>query len=1157
MAYMDDMAIEREKSRQKMLEGKTPLLGEDTQAALQSLIKSPDALSQLQQLLGAPGRAPKGVTQTPTNPLQVAPGTGARLGAAPEAKYDSGSPDLGGVLKGLFDKAKIAKGSTITKSDEKTGGGRSDSIRGQNYARPKLGEAGAPAVAEAIPGMKPGFDASKLPAGSPAAVAYMHEKAPGGAVTGVEKGVTGGGYAADLQYLAERGGHHSKLVDGKIVNAPLTEKGAYKDLDPELAARLRQGAEDYEAATGKQAKFGEFSRGEDVQKVYRGRYESGQGGIAAKPGASRHQHGGAGDIPSGPFRDYMDSNGDKYGVHFPVPNDKVHVQVNPAYKGPSHQKPAGPEVPAWDKGLPAQADPKTNWPAPSETTPADKLQAEPPKGVGPQAENKGTSGSTEFSSRSRTPPGEAKVASTSPTSMVPSELLPGGTPSAGGGGALAEQRAPYKAIADANPSVRETMAAIMIAEDGSPAGRQGVAEAMMNRVNARGEPFAKAMDPAYHADYMVKDPAKFQSRLAEIRNNPQLKAEMYALQDKAFAGSNVTNLATDYASGATAANSRTNSTPTFTSQGGSQFFRKDQNPEAHGPGNVRNIQEWHQKTEAALKNPQTQMAQAPTADAKDVGSSSATMRDAVGGYLAEKGAPGAGGAGTVSTPASAEPAKPAAASADVFDKGTAAVPASGIGGLQDPENEVATTATTLYPDADTAAVNAAKPPVMAAPAVAPAPPPAAAAPPPSPPARAAAPPPPPPPSAAAAPRAAPPPMAPTAPPPGNPAHRYLDMKTVDFAESLKKGAGSQVPGMVKDMTVREVVNHPLYGGMAKGQLQQGLDAVGITPKQFQDAIKEGPPKVGKRSDFGTSGATDISARSRTPLAPPGLDKVPMPQARPDGAPTMDPGSQPAVQNANGEISTVRTMGFEDNGRQVNVPSVPAEGGRIMSNDEAYQRYKDTGRHLGKYDTIEQAGAAAERLHQQEAQQISQHPQGQQPTISPELAQAIENAMKDQERVPQAAAPPPEAQPVLPPEPIQMPGQPGAGGPGGLSLAPAGLNAPAPGISAAFMPGASQGGGIAMAGMLPPIQNSTFSTPLLDSMAQGPGGGSAAFNAGSFMPISLDMMGGLGWGGGSGFGSGMGGGFDFGSSGGGLDMGGGGGGLGLGGGMGSFGFFGGG
>jgi hypothetical protein len=282
------------------------------------------------------------------------------------------------------------------------------------------------------------------------------------------------------------------------------------------------------------------------------------------------------------------------------------------------------------------------------------------------------------------------------------------------------------------------------------------------------------------------------------------------------------------------------------------------------------------------------------------------------------------------------------------------------------------------------------------------------------------------------------------------------MKTPEFAETMQKGASSQIPGMVKDMTVREVLNHPLYGGMAKGQLGPALDKVGITPRQFQDALKEGPPKVGKRSDFGTSGSTEFSSRNRT-LAPPGLDRP-------------VEGTPPVAR--------------------------PAEG-------------------------------------------VPPSPQGaQQPTVTPEMAEAIQNAMQEQAAPPAMPAIPPEAQPVLPPEPIQMPGQPGGGGPGGLSLAPVGLQQGGVGGSAAFMPGASQGGSIAMAGMLPPIQNSTFSTPLLDSMASTPGGGSSAFNAGSFMPISLDMMGGLGWGGG--FGSGLsGGGFDFGG-GGGLDFGGGGG-----------------
>jgi len=117
-----------------------------------------------------------------------------------------------------------------------------------------------------------------------------------------------------------------------------------------------------------------------VQRIYRDRYERG-GGLAARPGQSRHQHGGAGDIPRGEFRDWADKNGAQYGVEFPHPNDKVHVQIDPKYKGPSHQKPAGPAVPPMDKTPPTAAKADTQWPDPSKATPADQLQAEPPQGA--------------------------------------------------------------------------------------------------------------------------------------------------------------------------------------------------------------------------------------------------------------------------------------------------------------------------------------------------------------------------------------------------------------------------------------------------------------------------------------------------------------------------------------------------------------------------------------------------------------------------------------------------------------------------------------------------------------------------------------------------------------------------------------------------------
>jgi hypothetical protein len=355
------------------------------------------------------------------------------------------------------------------------------------------------------------------------------------------------------------------------------------------------------------------------------------------------------------------------------------------------------------------------------------------------------------------------------------------------------------------------------------------------------------------------------------------------------------------------------------------------------------------------------------------------------------------------------------------------------------------------------------------------------------------------------------------------AHKILDTKVIDLVKANAPGQVNQVPGFIANKTLREASQMPLVGGQIMTGITPHLKKLGVTPEEFSRALTEKPPAPGKQSSLGTSGATDFSSRGRTPLAPQGLE-----------AGNIDPASQPAVQNADGSISTVRTIGVgEEGGREVNIPTVPQEGGRIMSDQVAVQRYQDTGRHLGKYDSVDAAGRGAEALHQTEAREISQQPKGQQPTITPEMAKAIENAMKDQGRVPQAPVIPPEAQPVLPSQVAPMPGPqgPGGGGGAGLPLAPNGLNTGGfqPGMA---MPG-SQGGSIAMAGMLPPIQNATFSTPLLDSMAT-----NQPFGSSSLSPIPFETLGGWGWGGG-GFGGG--GGFDFGGGfdigGGGLDVGG--------------------
>lgn len=76
-------------------------------------------------------------------------------------------------------------------------------------------------------------------------------------------------------------------------------------------------------------------------------------------------------------------------------------------------------------------------------------------------------------------------------------------------------------------------------------------------------------------------------------------------------------------------------------------------------------------------------------------------------------------------------------------------------------------------------------------------------------------------------------------------------------------------------------------------------------------------------------------------------------------------SRPRVKNADGSVSTVRSMSFQDeSGKEVLVPTV-SEDGRIMSDREAIDQYRKTGRNLGKFDTPEHATAYAEQLHQQQ------------------------------------------------------------------------------------------------------------------------------------------------------------------------------------------------
>jgi len=72
--------------------------------------------------------------------------------------------------------------------------------------------------------------------------------------------------------------------------------------------------------------------------------------------------------------------------------------------------------------------------------------------------------------------------------------------------------------------------------------------------------------------------------------------------------------------------------------------------------------------------------------------------------------------------------------------------------------------------------------------------------------------------------------------------------------------------------------------------------------------------------------------------------------------------RPYVLNPDGSVSTVRSMSFEDNGREVLVPMVSPDG-RILNDDEARALYRKTGQHLGQFATPDDATQFAKQLHE--------------------------------------------------------------------------------------------------------------------------------------------------------------------------------------------------
>jgi hypothetical protein len=94
---------------------------------------------------------------------------------------------------------------------------------------------------------------------------------------------------------------------------------------------------------------------------------------------------------------------------------------------------------------------------------------------------------------------------------------------------------------------------------------------------------------------------------------------------------------------------------------------------------------------------------------------------------------------------------------------------------------------------------------------------------------------------------------------------------------------------------------------------------------------------------------------------------------PDIAGNLDLHSRPVVHNPDGRISTVRSITAGFDGKTYVLPTVI--GDRIVPDAEAIEHFRQTGEHLGAFNSLKAAEAYSQRLHEEQAKEYPNKARG--------------------------------------------------------------------------------------------------------------------------------------------------------------------------------------
>lgn len=209
------------------------------------------------------------------------------------------------------------------------------------------------------------------------------------------------------------------------------------------------------------------------------------------------------------------------------------------------------------------------------------------------------------------------------------------------------------------------------------------------------------------------------------------------------------------------------------------------------------------------------------------------------------------------------------------------------------------------------------------------------------------------------------------------------------------------PNTVYEGRPQQAVNIAGLLGSTKRRTPRGLEVVpgssgmgAYGPEQYKYTDQQ----IEEAEAATRRGGGDAPAVERTPVAQtyavpmPGYGKEIAPEAMPENAPApgskqtpaprsdgmleegnIDMSTRPRVKNKDGSVSTVRSMSINEDGKEVLIPTV-SDDGRILTEKQAIDLYHRTGRHLGKFSSVDAANKYAQKLHESEAKRIKEEQQ---------------------------------------------------------------------------------------------------------------------------------------------------------------------------------------